>query len=371
MTTRTRWAVALGVVGLVAVVILVVETHQSGRLEPSPNCGEVAPGGTRLRSLPPRRASSGPSSQPEAGAAAPAFQPATAQAVYCADFADPFVLRTESLVGSRLFTYATNTGTRHLPVLSSPTLLRSEEVRDALPTLPAWSREGAVWAPSVLRRGDGRLVLYYTTTDRASGRQCISRAVADDPFGPYVDDSTGAMICPADLGGAIDPSPIVDADGTAYLLWKNDGNCCGIPTRLWAQRLSADRTGVVGDATPILGADQQWEAGLVEAPSMVEDGGTYYLFYSANAWNSDRYAIGYATCPAPTGPCTKPRGGPWLSSSQEARGPGGPELFRDGSGRLSMVIAAWAFGKVGYRDGGFRSLFTLGVAFDDGSPVPE
>ena len=33
--------------------------------------------------------------------------------------------------------------------------------------------------------------------------------------------------------------------------------------------------------------------------------GQIILFYSANAWATADYAIGYATCEAPTGPCTK------------------------------------------------------------------
>lgn len=371
LTTRQKWALAVAPVVLVGVLVVVIESRQSGRLEPSPTCEDVdiEPGGTRLRSLPPP-GDDGPvtSVRPGSGDASAAFRPATAQAVYCDDFADPFVLGADALFGSRLFTYATNTKSHRLPVLSSQSILRSEDVTGALRELPAWSEPGAVWAPSVLERDDD-LVLYYTTTHRASGRQCISRATSDDPVGPFVDDSSEAMICPLDLGGAIDPSPFVAEDGTAYLLWKNDGNCCDIPTRLWAQSLSDDRLSVVGPARELMGATQRWEGGLVEAPSMAEHEGTYYLFYSANAWNSDRYAIGYATCEQPTGPCAKPRGAPWLGSSQEARGPGGQELFRTGDGALQMVFHAWAFGEVGYRNGGFRSLFTLGIDFVDGSPV--
>ena len=32
---------------------------------------------------------------------------------------------------------------------------------------------------------------------------------------------------------------------------------------------------------------------------------SYYLFYSANWWESSSYGIGYAVCSSPAGPCTK------------------------------------------------------------------
>ena len=52
--------------------------------------------------------------------------------------------------------------------------------------------------------GDG-YIAYYTTADTASKRQCVSRAVAPSPVGPFVDDSTGPLICQSELGGTIDP----------------------------------------------------------------------------------------------------------------------------------------------------------------------
>lgn len=365
--------IAVGAVLLVVVIAVVVESRKSAELQSSPTCDGVDPGGTRFRSPPPPpggsdQAPAAPAAPTEPGAASPAFRPATARAVYCADFADPFVLGVDTAIGGRLFAYATNTDKMSVPVLSSASVFRSEALDDALAALPRWSQPGAIWAPAVLARDDDALVLYYTTTHRASGRQCISRAVAEDPVGSFVDDSAAPMICPVALGGAIDPSPFVDTDGTAYLLWKNDGNCCGIPTRLWIQPLSADRLSVTGEARALLTADQPWEGGLVEAPAMVLEAGTYYLFYSANAWDRASYAVGYATCRTVMGPCTKPRAEPWLASSLEAQGPGGQEFYRDGDD-LHVVFHAWTEGRVGYRAGGFRSLFTAGVEFRAGRPV--
>lgn len=373
MVSRRQWLIACGVASVVLVGAVVLRARDDGSLPRSPTCGAVERPPLRLRSVPPSPPSSLPPSSPsgaedEAVPADPAFRPGGAQPVYCADFADPFVLGRDVLLGSRLFAYATGTADAKVPVLSSATGLRSDALGDALAELPAWSEPGGVWAPSVLARGDD-LVLYYTTTDRASGRQCISVASGRDPEGPFVDGSAAPLLCPQDLGGAIDPSAFVGVDGRAHLLWKNDGNCCGVPTRLWSSPLSADGLAIAGQPTELLRPSQAWEGSVVEAPAMVEHRGGHYLFYSANAWDTGAYAIGYATCAGPVGPCEKPLDGPWLASSDDAVGPGGQELFQDGSGRLRIVFHAWAREAVGYERGGFRSLFSAGVDFVGDAPV--
>jgi hypothetical protein len=364
---RPLLLIGVGLVGLLGVVLLL--ERGSGELPRSPTCDDVEPGGTRLRSVLPPGAPEAPPGSPaqDQEEVEAAFRPASAEAVYCEDLADPYVLSVDRPIGQRLFVYGTQTAAANLPVLTSRGVLRSEEIGDALPQLPPWSTPGGVWAPAV-HRVDGRLLLYYTTTDAASGLQCISVAVADDPQGPFVDRSTQPLVCPVDLGGAIDPSPFVDTDGTAYLLWKNDGNCCGVLTRIFSQALSEDGLTLTGPPAELLASDQPWEGSVIEAPAMVEHEGSYYLFYSGNAWNTSDYAIGYAACAGVQSPCVKPLGQPWLASSEGVAGPGGLELFRNGDGELRAVFHGWA-GPVGYDDGGVRSLFTVGVGFVAGSPI--
>lgn len=168
------------------------------------------------------------------------------------DFADPFVLDTGLLpVG-----FASNTLAANVPV--SRAGLRGEiQLGDALPEVGSWSREGLVWAPGVLEADRGRYVLYYTSLDTASGRQCIGAAVASDSLGPYVDTSNEPFICQRVLGGSIDASPAT-VDDTPYLLWKSDGNCCGLPTSIWSQQLGADGTSLVGQPAPLLVNDLGW-----------------------------------------------------------------------------------------------------------------
>ncbi|HWW43626.1 MAG TPA: glycoside hydrolase family 43 protein [Acidimicrobiia bacterium] len=295
-----------------------------------------------------------PIAQPGIVRALHQFERGATAAVFCNDFPDPFVLR----VGSRYYAYATNTAGANVPVLSTPGLFSSGTRHDALPQLPGWSTPGWVWAPSVLPRGS-TYVLYYTTRDVAAGEQCISSAAATDPAGPFVDSSAGPLICPP--GGAIDPSPYADPSGQAYLVWKQD------PSTIMGQALSADGRSLAGSPAALLHASQPWEGGIVEGPSLVAAGGRVYLFYSGNQWQGANYAIGYAVCQSPLGPCLDTPG-PWLSSGGNVEGPGGPEFFTDTSGQTWMSCAAWISGQVGYPQGA-RNLFVLRVTFPDGVPT--
>lgn len=288
-------------------------------------------------------------------------EPATyTNPVLATDFPDPFVLRE----GSTYYAYATNVGGKNVPVVTSTDLAVWTELPDALPALPAWARENAslTWAPSVLRRGS-TYVLYYTARSKAAGFQCIGRAVATKPEGPYVDDSGEPFICqvsaPQALCGSIDASPFVAPNGDAYLLWKSDENAaaCGGDARLWTQRLGVDGLSLLDAPTELLKRDRNWEAPLIEGPSMIEFDNRYYLFYSANWWESTNYGVGYAICTTPLGPCSKKTlDGPLVKSGGNTLGPGGQEIFTDTQGKLWMAYHAWSAPIVGYSNGGSRSL---------------
>ena len=282
-------------------------------------------------------------------------------AVFPFDFADPFVVR----VGDGYYGYATNATAGHVQAIRSADLERWEWLGDALPDLPAWAEPGRTWAPSVLPVGD-RFVAYYTARERASGLQCVSRAVADDPAGPFVDDSGGPFVCQRDEGGSIDPSPFVDGDGSAWLLWKSEGTGGDRPATIWSQRLSADGLAVEGEPAALVERDQPWEGVTVEGPSMAAHGDDHYLFFSAGAWNSAGYSVGWARCDGPQGPCTKAPG-PLLATEGTVAGPGGQEVFTDADGRLWMAYHAWTAPDVGYPNR--RMLHLSRLAFEAGEPV--
>ena len=190
--------------------------------------------------------------------------------------------------------------------------------------------------PGPIQIGDS-YVIYFVDHDQVSGRQCIGVATATKPEGSFHDENDARFVCQTDLGGSIDPYPFRDADGTLYLLWKNDGNCCGKPVSIWVQRLSADGMTLQGQPSELIKQDQAWEIPLVENPAVTANGGKYYLFYSANRWDSRDYAVGYAVCDTITGPCVKPLNGPILKATDEARGPGGESLLAAADGTLWML----------------------------------
>jgi len=294
------------------------------------------------------------------GAAVPSFEP-----VYNVDFPDPSVM----VYNGREYAYSTNSNFVNAPwATSTDSTQWTAGPSDALPTLPPWSSPGDTWAPSVEPNAAGQFVMWYTVADRATGTQCISRAVSSSPSGPFTDANAGPAICQASVG-SIDPDIFTDPNtGQSYLYWKSDGNSVGEPSLLWGETLDANLN-LSGSPTVMLRADQTWQQNIIEAPDMAFANGTYYLFYSSNAFESNFDAIGYATCTRPLGPCQDSLFNPVLESSAGMAGPGGPALFDDLSGNLLMAFDAWP-GAVGYPNGGYRALFMASITFGaSGQPL--
>jgi beta-xylosidase len=281
--------------------------------------------------------------------------------VLAEDFPDPFILRQ----GSTYFAFATNGGASNIQAASSTDLAHWTVLGDALPNLPVWAvpNAGLTWAPAILQTGPATFTMYYTARDAASGFQCVSSAASSSPAGPYVDSSASAFVCQVSgaqsLCGSIDPSAFVDTDGTAYLVWKSDENAaaCARPTRLWSAPLGADGKSLSGPPTQLLITDQAWQQGIIEGPAMTMVGGTYYLLYSANNYQSSAYAMGYATCLSPSGPCKNVSvDAPAISSGGSALGPGGGAFFDDALGAHWLVYHGWTAPTTTYAGGGMRSL---------------
>ncbi|HVM24838.1 MAG TPA: glycoside hydrolase family 43 protein [Candidatus Limnocylindrales bacterium] len=290
------------------------------------------------------------------------------------DFPDPHVIQ----VGDTWYAYAT--GYRY----TTSTDLVSWERPRYLELRSRWATRD-FWAPEVAETSAG-YVLYYTgrsqlPTPGQDTAQCVGRAVAESPEGPFVDDLAEPLICQAEDGGTIDASPFVDEDGTRYLLYKNDGNCCRRPVKLWIQELSDDGLSLVGEPIDLgVAADNLWEGSVIEAPTLWLDDGTYYLFYSANAYYSATYAVGYATSDAVTGPFVEAEENPILSAdfrelnadpSLVAAGPGHQTIIEDGEGELWIVYHAWDRTAIGYDLGGDRTMWMDRLSFEDGRVVVQ
>ncbi|PSJ40876.1 glycoside hydrolase family 43 protein [Allosphingosinicella deserti] len=280
--------------------------------------------------------------------------------VFTRDFADPFILAESG----QFVAYATNDAEAgiNVQVALSPDLrnwtlapnpAKPSRPRDALPALPAWAKEGATWAPEVAKT-DAGYVLYFTARHRKSGLQCVGAAAAADPLGPFVSSASDPLVCQFALGGTIDASPFRDADGALYLYFKNDGNnpAADKPSVIWGQKLAPDGLRLEGDAVPLLRNDAAWEGRVVEAPTMVRRADGYTMLFSASdfGWNERQrlssYAIGYAGCDGPLGPCRDAADNPLLYSfnSRDAgclSGPGHQAVF-EAAGRMFTAFHAWA-----------------------------
>lgn len=284
--------------------------------------------------------------------------------VYSDNFPDPGAL----LVDATWYAYGTNNSTENVPLLTSPDLVEWTPAGDVLPQVGPWAERGNTWAPEVITAPGGKYLLYYTARSTATNRQCIGVAVASSPRGPFVDDSAQPLICQADEGGSIDASPFTDESGERWLYWKNDGNAIGQPTYLYGARLSADGLEIDGEPKQLLVNDAGWEAHVIEAPQMVRHDGKLYLFYSANAFDKEEYALGYATCESPLGPCVKAEENPILHTSPAAAGPGHGFLVTTPAGESWLLYHAWPPSAVGSVSPG-RQLWLDRVDWVDGRPV--
>lgn len=266
-----------------------------------------------------------------------------ARVMYNGDLGDPYVL---PVPGRDYIAFGTGNWPARIPTAHSSDLINWQAGPDAMPDLPSWSppdpKNAFSWAPTVLATPSG-YVMYMSSREARSGRQCIGAASSASPTGPYRHISGQPLICQLDLGGSIDPSVFRDEDGAPHLIWKSDGNCCDLPTGLFEQALSADGLRLLGQPQRLLEASQPWQGGVVEEPAMVRaTHGAWWLFYSGNRFDSADYATGVAYCESVSGPCRdlSPVAFPLVTSPGQ-HAPGGLETFRDASGTFWAVYHTW------------------------------
>ncbi|KAJ5735612.1 Glycoside hydrolase family 43 [Penicillium malachiteum] len=200
--------------------------------------------------------------------------------------------------------------TIHVPVATSTNFVNwtLHEGYDAMPTVAAWQEKANTWAPDLIQRDDGKFVLYYAGESKTyAPHHCVGAAVSNgtDPLGPYT-PLNEPLACPHEYGGAIDPSPFRDSDGTLYVVYKGDGNSVGSggycgnsnkprkPVPIFLQELESDGVTTKGDPVIILDINDS-DGPLVEAPNIIRtDDGTYYLFFSSHCFTSLGYDVKYA-----------------------------------------------------------------------------
>lgn len=225
-----------------------------------------------------------------------------------------------------------------------------------------------VWAPDILRRPDGKFVLYYSATPAdMHSLHCIGASVSDTPVGPFKPEAK-PIACHAEEGGAIDTGPFIDEDGTVYLTYKVDGNNIGhggvcsntvpplIDTPIYLQKLEKD--GITKSGKPVEILDRIDSDGpLVEAPSLIRtDEGVYVLFFSTGCTFDPSYTLKYATSTNITGP--------YIRAKQTLLETGTNGLFAPGSASVARDGEKWRIvfhGRVFTDLGGIRPMYVANL----------
>jgi hypothetical protein len=265
-----------------------------------------------------------------ASASQPAVTLGVAGPVIRADAPDPSIL----VVGHTYYAFTTDSGGNNVPVYESTDLVHWQLAGDAMPVLPSWAEVGYSWSPSVTVAPGGGYQLFYDAYDDAYGDQCIGRATASSPLGPFVDSSSTPFVCQQALGGSIDAS-VFPRQGGDVLVWKSD-RIVGI----WAQRLGPDDASLVGVRHLLITPTASRENGIVEGPAMLQIGSTLTLWFSAGVWSGAGYSIGMVVCDSPLGPCDASSTIQELKTDGMLLGPGGPSFF-DWHGTVEMAFSAW------------------------------
>jgi hypothetical protein len=295
--------------------------------------------------------------------------------------ADPSILYDSG----HYYVFGSNTLSNRVPVHVVDSLSQTYSISDwdsivqeAMPTKPAWATGSVLWAPTVARVGSTYVMFF--AADRPSppdpsNAQCIGRAVASAPAGPYIAEAAPFSCGLGGTGGALDPNLFQDPSGK-WWLYAAFGNT---ESPLYVFGLdpsaNADR-GPDGYAPywpfPVYGKHFAWEGRFIENPSMRYDPGTgtYLLTYSAGDWWTASYSTGLARCSTPLGMCVGNSGGPWLSSSASQTGPGGLSFFTGADGNTKAVYASFAAGSEfpSARRYGTAAGVNLGVAPSLGAP---
>jgi beta-xylosidase len=253
------------------------------------------------------------------------------------DFPDPSATRVDGVYWAAATSTARSPG---FPLLRSTDMLHWAVAGSIFPRAPGWATD-SLWAPELVVDAAG--VLVYYTARRRGGGLCVAVASASSPAGPYRDH--GPLVC--QRAGSIDPAQVRDAAGRPYLVWKEDGNAVGRPSRIWIRPLRRDGLALVGRRRELLRNASRWEGSVVEAPEIVAHGGWLYLFYSGNTYGpapNCRYAVGVARSRSALGPWERNPANPIVRSNRTWRCPGHATAVSDSAGRLFLLYHAYRAG---------------------------
>lgn len=238
--------------------------------------------------------------------------------------------------------FATNWGYFRIPHYSATSITSGSwsALSEALPTVPAWAL-GNYWGPEVVKKGSTYYLFYAATIawdGSPFGEHAIGVAQSPNPGGPFKPIGSVPVYRDPSHNGVIDPDVVYDYNGNYYLLWSVDwgrgGRYSSVTRKIQGCRLNSSMTACATGVTTLLNADRNtWEAGTVEAPSLVLGGdGKYNLFYSGGNFegaDGKNYGEGYAICgTTPLSACAKQGTSPWVGEGWNGlHNPGGADLI--------------------------------------------
>lgn len=191
--------------------------------------------------------------------------------VIYADYSDPDATR----VGEDFYLVASSfDAVPGLPILHSTDLVHWELVAHALLRQPPEDRYrltqhgNGVWAPAI-RYHEGAFYIFYPDPDFG-----IYMTKASTIGGPW---STPLLIKAAK--GWIDPCPLWDDDGNAYLVNGLAGSRAGAKSAIVLSRMAPDGSRVLDEGAIII--DGHEKDPTLEGPKIYKRGGYYYVFAPA------------------------------------------------------------------------------------------
>jgi beta-xylosidase len=190
--------------------------------------------------------------------------------IICADYSDPDVIR----VGDDFYLTASSFNcTPGLPILHSNDLVNWTLINHAVKNLPhprysEMRAGGGIWAPA-MRFHAGQFWIFFPTPDEG-----IYVTTADDPAGKWSEPHL------LQAGkGLIDPCPLWDDDGQAYLVHAYAHSRSGIKDRLRICQMAADGSHLLGEGR-IVFCDPEKQP-TIEGPKFLKRNGWYYILAPA------------------------------------------------------------------------------------------
>ena len=242
--------------------------------------------------------------------------------------ADPYIL----VYNNKYYAYGTHTD--GFGVFISDDLVHWKRGPMVLTPENTWGTRW-YWAPEVYYiPSKNKFFMFYSVDEH------INVATSDSPEGPFIQEPKA----PITEEKGIDTSLFIDTDGKAYLYYVRftGGNV------IWVAEMDEDLKHIKTETLKqCVSAIEPWETmmgKITEGPSVVKEGDTYYLLYSANDYRSKDYGVGCATAKSPLGPWKKQENNPifkrGMKNTKDLVGIGHGAPFKDLNGKYMYVFHA-------------------------------